>query len=108
MHCVQLVMHLLYTNMLNYSNTAGSKACQAFSNTAMEDVPFQKDDPDMSQKKTDILPKGCINLDGDTMQLTTPPAKSINISGIDIYQECIDGLFPCTMVNDNIVSYLLV
>jgi hypothetical protein len=47
--------------MLNYSNTAGSKVCQAFSNTAMEDVPFQKDDPDMSQKKTDILPKGCIN-----------------------------------------------
>ena len=82
--------------MLNYSNTAGSKVCQAFD-----------DDPDISPKKTDILPKGCIDLDGDSMQSTTTPAKSINISGIDIYQECIDGLLPCTMVNDNIVSYLL-
>ena len=49
-----------------------------------------------------------MNLDHDkSAQLTTPATRSINILGVDIYQECIDGLLPRSMVNDNIVSYLL-
>ena len=49
-----------------------------------------------------------MNLDHDkSAQLTTPATRSINILGVDINQECIDGLLPRSMVNDNIVSYLL-
>mgnify|MGYP002803380854 FL=1 len=69
------------------------------------DVPSQNENLDDSQ----ILPEDT-NLDDKSVQLTTtpPPAtSSINILGVDIYQECIDGLLPCSMVNDNIVSYLL-
>ena len=48
------------------------------------------------------------NWDHDkSAQLTAPATRSINILGVDIYQECIDGLHPRSMVNDNIVSYLL-
>jgi hypothetical protein len=73
----------------------------------VDDALSQNDHPDVSHAKVmNTAPKECINLNDHTVQPTAAPIKSINISGIDIYQECIDGLCPGSMVNDNIVSYL--
>ena len=38
---------------------------------------------------------------------SSEPLPSIVLNGVTIYQTCIDGLMPQTMLNDSIVSYLI-
>jgi hypothetical protein len=46
-----------------------------------------------------------IHSDGELMGNDGIP--SIKLNGITIYQSCVDGLLPQTMINDNIVSILM-
>ena len=40
-------------------------------------------------------------------ETSSEPLPSIVLNGVTIYQTCIDGLMPQTMLNDSIVSYLI-